>query len=178
MWGAGNLANDGFRLGRRLDLQLDVDVPRPRSARSSSRDPLVSSGSACGAAWRHCPPLAASLHAISALCTLVAKVVLEARLTKEGVLPRQDLWATDLDFVFLPSTLFSWPAYASALADATPFPCPEFLSYTLALLVFALRSADVYWGANKCLAMLISLQLIANGVHALLAFCGASILYK
>jgi len=76
---SGNLANDGFRLGRRLDLELDLDVPR-----SKSRDPLVTSGSACGAAWRHCPPLAPSLHAISALCSLVAKVVLEARLIKEG----------------------------------------------------------------------------------------------
>ena len=89
----GNLANDGFRLGRRLDLELDLDVPP-----SKSRDPLVTSGSACGAAWRHCPPLAPSLHAISALCSLVAKVVLEARLIKEGGNnrgTRASLWSLD-----------------------------------------------------------------------------------
>jgi len=80
------LANDGFRMGRRLDVQLDVDVPRSTAA--APGDPLVTSGSACGAAWRHCPPLAPSLHAVSALCSLVAKTVLEARLIKEGGINR------------------------------------------------------------------------------------------
>ena len=79
----GNLANDGYRLGRHLDLEMDLDLPRFKS-----KDPLISSGSACGAAWRHCPPLAPSLHAISALCSLVAKLVLDARLIKDGIMRR------------------------------------------------------------------------------------------
>lgn len=176
----GNLANDGFRLGRRLDLELDLDLPR---SHSKSKDPLVTSGSACGAAWRHCPPLAASLHAICALCSLLAKMVLEARLIKEGGMNRDHIWTTDLDFIILPShggrlADKAASALTNEMMQQTPFPCPEFLSYVLALLAFAVRSSDVYWGANKCLAFLISLQLIANGVHALLAFCGASVLYK
>jgi len=167
----GNLANDGYRLGRHLDLEMDLDLPRFKS-----RDPLISSGSACGAAWRHSPPLAPSLHAVSALCSLVAKLVLEARLVKDGIIRRDEIWNTDLDFVLLP---WLWgQSGSSVLAQAAPFPCPEFLSYVLALLAFIARSSDVYWGANKCLAFLMSLQLTANALHALLAFCGASILYK
>lgn len=168
---AGNLANDGYRLGRHLDLEMDLDLPRFKS-----RDPLISSGSACGAAWRHSPPLAPSLHAVSALCSLVAKLVLEARLLKDGITKREELWNTDLDFALLP---WLWGETGSAvLTQPAPFPCPEFLSYVLALLAFTARSSDVYWGANKCLAFLMSLQLTANALHALLAFCGASLLYK
>ena len=59
-----------------------------------------------------------------------------------------------------------------------PLPSPEFVSYALALLAYSVRCSDVFWGANKCLSFLISLQLAANGIHALLAFCGASVLYK
>lgn len=64
------------------------------------------------------------------------------------------------------------------LTDPTPFPDPEFLSYMFALLAYAVRCSDVYFGANKMLASLISIQLIANGIHAILVFCGATILYK
>jgi hypothetical protein len=95
--------------------------------------------------------------------------------------PADLIWNTDLDFIFLPS-MYGWPVKSTStvtqLMEATPFPCPEFLSYVLALMAFAVRSSDVYWGANKCLAFLISLQLTANGLHALLAFCGASVLYR
>lgn len=63
-------------------------------------------------------------------------------------------------------------------ADEIPLPSAEFVSYALALLAYSVRCSDVFWGANKCLSFLISLQLAANGVHALLAFCGASVLYK
>ena len=84
----GNLANDGFRLGRRLDLVLDLDLPRPNSSSARTQDPLFRSGSACAAAWRHCPPLGPSVHAISTLCSLVAKLVLEARLIKDGLISR------------------------------------------------------------------------------------------
>jgi len=195
----GNLANDGYRLGRQIDLEMDLDIPRSRA-----RDPLVRTGSACGAAWRHCPPVGPSLHAIAALCSLVAKVVLEARMIKDQLMNRGNLinshafslfnhlykkwfflldhiWNSDLDLIFLGNSL--WPekgSFISAdrLIDQTPFPSPEFVSYIFALLAFAVRCSDVFWGANKCLAFLISLQLIANGVHALLAFCGASVLYK
>ena len=80
------MANDGYRLGRRIDLEMDLDLPRPRT-----RDPLVRSGSACGAAWRHCPPVGPSLHAIAALCSLVAKLVLEARMIKDQLLTRGTL---------------------------------------------------------------------------------------
>lgn len=195
----GNLANDGYRLGRQIDLEMDLDIPRSRA-----RDPLVRTGSACGAAWRHCPPVGPSLHAVAALCSLVAKVVLEARMIKDQLMNRgsfihfltflsfvdsctlffaiiDHIWNTDLDLVFLGNSL--WPEKGSfissdRLIDQIPFPSPEFVSYVFALLAFAVRFSDVFWGANKCLAFLISLQLIANGIHALLAFCGASVLYK
>lgn len=175
---------------------MDLDLPRSRH-----RDPLIISGSACGAAWRHCPPLGPSIHAIAALCSLVAKMVLEARFIKDGLISRgipklkeitimkaapltfwfwftDRVWNTDLDFVFLHSL---WPekgVSAAELVRGTPLPSPEFISYSLALLVFGVRCSDVYWGVNKCLSFLISLQLVANALSALLMICGASILYK
>ncbi|KAI9556004.1 hypothetical protein GHT06_018564 [Daphnia sinensis] len=172
----GNLANDGYRLGRQIDLEMDLDIPRSRA-----RDPLVRTGSACGAAWRHCPPVGPSLHAVAALCSLVAKVVLEARMIKDQLINRDQIWSSDLDLAFLGNSL--WPEKGSfissnRLVEQTPYPSPEFFSYVFALLAFAVRCSDVFWGANKCLAFLVSLQLIANGIHALLAFCGASVLYK
>ena len=78
----------------------------------------------------------------------------------------------------MPSRWAEEGSTTAVLADNPLFPCPEFLSYVIALVAFAARSSDVYWGANKCLAFLISLQLTANGIHALLALCGASVLYK
>lgn len=91
---------------------------------------------------------------------------------------KDHIWNTDLDVIFLHSF---WPessVSAAQLVRQSPFPSPEFLSYTLALLGFAVRCSDVYWGVNKCLSFLISLQLTANALCALLVFSGASILYK
>ena len=97
--------------------------------------------------------------------------------------PTEAVWNTELDWLLLlqaPPGNGSAPATSTVarLMAATPFASAELLSYALALSVFAVRSADVYWGANKCLALLVSLQLAANAVHALLAYCGASVLYK
>jgi len=62
----GNLANDGFRLGRRIDFGMDLDLP---SRNTKSGDALFTiSNSAISSAWRHGPALGPSLHAICALC--------------------------------------------------------------------------------------------------------------
>ena len=42
---------------------------------------------------------------------------------------------------------------------------PEFLNYALALSVYAVRYAAVFWNTNKAFAFIFSLQLYANAVQ-------------
>ncbi len=64
-------------------------------------------------------------------------------------------------------------------AEETWWPCsPEFINYILALLVYSVRYAAVFWNTNKGFAFLFSLQLIANSLQNILALGGISIMYK
>ena len=84
-----------------------------------------------------------------------------------------------LDFIFMQgSQTNKGPISITHLTNRISFPEPDFLNYIFALLAYAARCSDVYFGANKVLASLISLQLVANGLTAILVFCGASVLYK
>ncbi|XP_049962031.1 protein tincar, partial [Schistocerca serialis cubense] len=78
----GNLANDGAKLGRHLGAR-----PDPALAASSPR------------LWAHGGPTAPFLHLASAFCLLLPTLLLDARLLHEGLLPREAIWHTDLDFV-------------------------------------------------------------------------------
>ena len=42
---------------------------------------------------------------------------------------------------------------------------PEFLNYGVALTVYAVRYAAVFWNTNKGLAFVFSLQLFANAMQ-------------
>lgn len=74
----GNLANDGFKIGQTLST-CSFDPP------SSVR--LVSPN-VCKAFWKHSGPTCVILHIIIALCLLVPKLMMEARLIQAGFLSK------------------------------------------------------------------------------------------
>ena len=51
------------------------------------------------------------------------------------------------------------------LQDAWWPVSPEFLNYGVALTVYAIRYAAVFWNTNKGLAFVFSLQLFANSMQ-------------
>nr|XP_018896638.1 PREDICTED: protein tincar-like isoform X2 [Bemisia tabaci] len=54
----------------------------------------------------------------------------------------------------------------------------EFLSYAIALFVYAVRYPAVFWNTNKWFSVLFSFQLFVNGFQSILLYTGVSILYK
>ncbi|XP_046385433.1 protein tincar isoform X2 [Ischnura elegans] len=91
------------------------------------------------------------------------------------------------------------PPSASAVTAPSPMPSPdddgdlwdggavwwgsgpistEFLNYALALTAYAVRYPSVFWRTSKPLASLLSVQLAANAIYALLSFASISVLYK
>nr|XP_022917978.1 uncharacterized protein LOC111427199 [Onthophagus taurus]XP_022917979.1 uncharacterized protein LOC111427199 [Onthophagus taurus] len=54
----------------------------------------------------------------------------------------------------------------------------EYINFGLALGVYAIRYASLFWASNKCLSLLFSAQLVINGIQILLSYTGVSILYK
>ena len=48
---------------------------------------------------------------------------------------------------------------------------PEFLNYGVALTVYAIRYAAVFWNTNKGLAFVFSLQLFANSLQVSTGIC-------
>ena len=55
---------------------------------------------------------------------------------------------------------------------------PEFINYGLALIIFSVRYANVFWHTNKTFAVLFSIMLMVNSVHSLISFSCFSVLYK
>uniref|UniRef100_A0A8D8R8K1 Protein tincar n=1 Tax=Cacopsylla melanoneura TaxID=428564 RepID=A0A8D8R8K1_9HEMI len=85
----GNLANDGFKIGQTLS--------------TCSFDPTSTvrlvSPSVCRAFWKHSGPTCVILHIVIALCLLLPKLMMEARLIQAGFLSKDYIWKTDLDFL-------------------------------------------------------------------------------
>ncbi|XP_046689315.1 protein tincar isoform X3 [Homalodisca vitripennis] len=84
----GNLANDGFKLGRSMST-CSVDPPNSVSL----------GGGGPRGFWRHSGPTAPLLHIIAAFCLLLPRLLMEARLIQAGFLPKDMIWRTDLDFL-------------------------------------------------------------------------------
>ncbi|XP_008198381.1 protein tincar isoform X2 [Tribolium castaneum] len=85
----GNLANDGFKLGRQLS--------------TCSREPaneILTNNGTCRL-FRHGGPTAPFVHLVIAFCLLVPKLLMEARLIEAGFLSQDWIWRTDLDFMGL-----------------------------------------------------------------------------
>ncbi|XP_055378155.1 protein tincar isoform X2 [Condylostylus longicornis] len=87
----GNLANDGIKL---------ATIPN-RKCSMTPHDGLEeeSSGGTLRALWTHGGPTAAFIHIIIAMCLLLPRLLLEARIIENGLLPRENIWRTELDFI-------------------------------------------------------------------------------
>lgn len=54
----------------------------------------------------------------------------------------------------------------------------EFINYTIALIVYAVRYPAVFWNANKSFGLIFSIYLLLTASQQLLAFAGFMVLYK
>lgn len=86
----GNLANDGIKLasGTRLCSSAPTDGLEEEAFEGTLR-----------ALWIHGGPTSAFIHIITAICLLLPRLLLEAKVIENGLLPKDDIWRTDLDFV-------------------------------------------------------------------------------
>ncbi|XP_055640852.1 protein tincar [Toxorhynchites rutilus septentrionalis] len=86
----GNLANDGIKLasGTRLCSSTSTDGLEEEAFEGTLR-----------ALWIHGGPTSAFIHIITAICLLLPRLLLEAKMIENGLLPRDDIWRTDLDFM-------------------------------------------------------------------------------
>ncbi|CAH0554998.1 unnamed protein product [Brassicogethes aeneus] len=82
----GNLANDGFKLGRQIST-CSKDTETEDTAKSG-----------CGL-FRYGGPTAPFIHIAISFCLLVPKLLMEARLIESGFLSQDWIWHTDLDFM-------------------------------------------------------------------------------
>ncbi|KAH8414097.1 hypothetical protein KR222_006551 [Zaprionus bogoriensis] len=90
----GNLANDGIKL---------ATGARERRCTLAPHDGLEEEarGGTLRALWTHGGPTAAFVHILIALCLLLPRLLLEARIIENGLLPKEQVWATELDFVVI-----------------------------------------------------------------------------
>ncbi|XP_017139920.1 protein tincar isoform X2 [Drosophila miranda] len=90
----GNLANDGIKL---------ATGARERRCTLAPHDGLEeeSRGGTLRALWTHGGPTAAFVHILIALCLLLPRLLLEARIIENGLLPKEQIWATEMDFVVI-----------------------------------------------------------------------------
>uniref|UniRef100_A0A1B6EGG5 Protein tincar n=1 Tax=Clastoptera arizonana TaxID=38151 RepID=A0A1B6EGG5_9HEMI len=202
----GNLANDGFKLGRNLSV-CSVDPPSAVSL----------GGSGFRGFWRHSGPTAPLIHIVSAFCLLLPRILIEAKLIQAGFLPKDSIWRTDLDFIishndrlvlsfmtsqnnfnnsFLPTPLpqdtsssnqpqsmlltVGVPGQEIATNDETQWghSSTELFNYILALVVYSVRYPAVFWSTNKYFGILFSLQLLFNSLQNLVMYAGVCVLYK
>ncbi|XP_037924160.1 protein tincar isoform X3 [Hermetia illucens] len=87
----GNLANDGIKLGTMAHSRCSI----------SPHDGLEeeAKGGTVRALWTHGGPTAAFVHIVIALCLLLPRLLLEARIIENGLLPRENIWRNELDFL-------------------------------------------------------------------------------
>lgn len=186
----GNYANDGHKLG---DEEPDMVVYQNLRRRKCFR--LVK------AVWKHGGPIAPLIHMAAAMCLLLPRLLVEAQLIKHGFLSKGTIWRTDLDFLISHKDRLVTLRFLATLnetevwgqqGDETHRPAlrpevqleenalisPEFINYTLALLVHAVRYPAVFWRVNKCFGLIFSGHLLLTTAQQLLAFTGFTVLYK
>ncbi|KAH6924689.1 hypothetical protein HPB50_021890 [Hyalomma asiaticum] len=159
----GNLANDGLR--------LEGDNDEEELEKSSSLPRIF---------WRHGPPTAATLHAASALCLLLPRLIAHAECIRSALRRTGDVWRTDLDVVMSPrerQTAFFPANLAQSPLDAEA-PSVEFVNYVLALVVGALRYPNVAWDSKRGISVLFALYMALCVAQRILLVPAASILYK
>nr|CAD7456785.1 unnamed protein product [Timema tahoe] len=114
----GNLANDGFKLGRHLTA-CTADPPSV----------LLGAGGGLGrrgtgvirSLWQHGGPTAPFLHLATAFCLLLPKLLMEARLVHAGFLPKDDAKNSGPHLILIPSPGLSveWQNSVESVAGGT-----------------------------------------------------------
>lgn len=74
----GNLANDGFKLGRNFST-CSADTNNGMS---------IAGNGGCRRMWQHCGPTASLFHLVIAFCFMIPKLIMEARCIQLGTLPK------------------------------------------------------------------------------------------
>ncbi|XP_049277661.1 protein tincar [Anopheles funestus] len=89
----GNLANDGMKLASGTKLW--------HGSASAGHDGLEEEAfeGTLRSLWIHGGPTSAFIHIITAICLLLPRLLLEAKVIENGLLPREHVWRTDLDFM-------------------------------------------------------------------------------
>ncbi|KAF5272227.1 hypothetical protein FQA39_LY01309 [Lamprigera yunnana] len=54
----------------------------------------------------------------------------------------------------------------------------EYINLAISLTVYSIRYSAVFWGTNKCLGIIFSMQMLINSMQILTTYIGISILYK
>ncbi|CAL4142068.1 unnamed protein product [Meganyctiphanes norvegica] len=85
----GNLANDGFKLGASLST-CSRDLPPV----------LEPTHGLIRSLFLHGLPTAAFLHLVAAFCLLLPRTVMDATLIGHNMLPQENIWRSDIDFLF------------------------------------------------------------------------------
>ncbi|XP_058447592.1 protein tincar [Malaya genurostris] len=118
MFRVGNLANDGIKLasGTRLCSSAPTDGLEEEAFEGTLR-----------ALWIHGGPTSAFIHIITAICLLLPRLLLEAKVIENGLLPKDDIWRTDLDFMVTHSDRlvvlsFMTSSYPNSTVKPSRFP--------------------------------------------------------
>ncbi|XP_058055789.1 protein tincar [Anopheles bellator] len=118
----GNLANDGMKLASGTKLW-------PGSTTATGHDELEEEAfeGTLRSLWIHGGPTSAFIHIITAICLLLPRLLLEAKVIENGLLPRENVWRTDLDFMVTHSDrlvvlsfMTSSPTYPNTSTTARP----------------------------------------------------------
>ncbi|XP_067614575.1 protein tincar [Eurosta solidaginis] len=88
----GNLANDGIKLATGAKERRCSMLPHDGLEEEAR-------GGTLRALWTHGGPTAAFVHIVIAMCLLLPRLLLEARIIENGLLPRENIWQTELDFI-------------------------------------------------------------------------------
>ncbi|XP_031351070.1 protein tincar-like [Photinus pyralis] len=64
------------------------------------------------------------------------------------------------------------------MGDTGPSVSLEYINLAISLAIYSIRYSAVFWGTNKCLGLIFSIQMLVNSVQILTTYVGISILYK
>ena len=184
----GNKANDGEKID---------------AAKTSSK-----SSNMMRWTYRHFLPLGAFIHALSAFCLMLPRVLMEAQLIKSGFMPKADIIKTELDFLFdhiqdgrlellsflQPTNVTErkWfqemegnmetnvfvPQFVEKLGIKPGYLSLETVNFGVALFIISIRYPSVFWSRNRIFGGIFSFQLLTSSLVTLITYASFSILYK
>ncbi|KAF5307695.1 hypothetical protein FQR65_LT06750 [Abscondita terminalis] len=85
----------------------------------------------------------------------------------------------DLFFSNIFNHLRNWFGSENNLMEETgPTISLEYINLAVSLTVYSIRYSAVFWGTNKCLGLIFSMQMLISSVQILTTYVGISILIK